>query len=334
MIRSSTTQTLIVTNVVFSFLALPGSDTCLAQATPAPGAVLPLSPAPAPEVDVQRAVPRTVQWEQREYPASEVTEVLMGVIMDARADPLNRTKAFRALSPVARKLRNTDHIPKLMDLYDTCTDKENRRWLLGILAYSEDPRALPLFVQYLKEDMDDVDRWQCGGALAQWNIRLGVAALIDLLESQKLGPEGQSFADIPMGTLLGLSRDKGWGLPDVDIVERIDKIRPKVNDEERRVLFRTEVKKWFEANKHRFPDWKPGDPLPVVEEPSPESVRQSRIASYGWTCSNSCTEPADYDDCAACCSTRDACVKCFDTSFHPILAEKMRTSYCDSAFNP
>jgi hypothetical protein len=277
-----------------------------------------------------------VQWEQREYPPSEGIEVLMGIIMDPRRETQKRAQALQALSPFGHKLRNTDHIPELIALYDTCTDKDDNRRLVGTLAWSEDPRALPLFARCLKEATDDLSRWACADALAQWNIREGVAALIDLSESAKLGPErgGESFANEVLKNVTGLNTEKGWGLPGLEIAERIDDIEPKVTDEERRVLFRAEIKKWFEANKDRFPDWKPGDPLPVVERPTAESVREARIASYGWTCEKSCDEPADYNDCAACCPTKDACIKCFDTSFHPVLAEKMRTSFCDSAFKP
>jgi len=338
MIRSLTAQTASITRLVFSFMALLGCDICLAQATHAPGDVLPLSPALAPGANVHREVPRTVQWEQREYSPSEGLELLMRIIMDPEALPQKRANALQALSPFGHKLRNTDHIPELIALYDTFADEGDRRRLVGTLAWSEDPRVLPLFARCLKEARDDLSRWGCADVLARWNIRQGVSVLIDLSESAKLGPErgGQSFTDAPMGTVLGLNRDKGWGLPDVEIVEGIDKIKPRVNDEERRVLFRAEVKKWFEANKDRFPDWKPGDSLPVVvvDEPTPESVHQSRIAANHWTCEKSCDAPGGWVDCAACCQTHEACMECFATSFPPATPQEIRKTYCDSAFKP
>ncbi len=100
--------------------------------------------------------------------------------------------------------------------------------------------------------------------MARWNIRSGVSKLINLLESRHVGPQGQRFGNEVMKVVQGLSEHNGWGLPEGEILRRIMESRSDLNQDQKIGLHVVEIKKWFAENEERFPDWKPGDPLPEI----------------------------------------------------------------------
>ncbi|MGB2984854.1 MAG: hypothetical protein WBE26_03145 [Phycisphaerae bacterium] len=65
-----------------------------------------------------------------------------------------------------------------------------------------------------------------------------------------------------------MNTHKGWGFADQQVREALLG-RTELNDDQRRELYLNEIKDWWSKNEHRFPDWKPGDPLPVGEPPPP-----------------------------------------------------------------
>ncbi len=62
------------------------------------------------------------------------------------------------------------------------------------------------------------------------------------------------------------NRLKGWGFPDQEIRKAIEG-RAGLDREAFVASYTAEIKKWFAENERRFPDWKPGDPLPEVPAP-------------------------------------------------------------------
>lgn len=216
-------------------------------------------------------------WEGRQYGTSEGIQVLMRVVTDAGTDREERAKALERLSTLWPWLRNTDRIPELIALYDTLTGREEKLGLLGCLTRSEDPRGVPLFARVLQHEKDDRVRLFAAIALAQWNVRRGVGELVAGLDSDEVFPQpvyspyGRKIGDIVLGDFLSKSRDKGWGFPDEEIRKSIE-TQGGLGEGKRKALYIAEmkaaVKKWFAENEDRFPDWKPGDPLPAAETPA------------------------------------------------------------------
>jgi len=230
---------------------------------------LPLSPAPAAGVVVKRNLPATIDWESREYQTSDGIPVLLTVIMDDRTDPTKRANALVKLGNLGPHLQGTNHVPALVTVYARLNKQDERRALIGCVAGSDDPRGLPLFAAVLSDAPDEIARFQAAYALARWNIRQGVCALIGLLESRTVGPQEQFLlSDNILRVLQLLNVQKGWGRPDQEILERIGESETGLTEDRKVALYVEEIKKWFEANKDRFPDWKPGDPLPVLPAPA------------------------------------------------------------------
>jgi hypothetical protein len=202
----------------------------------------------------------TVEWEGKEYDAREGTVVLMQVIVDARTDASRRVKALERLG----RLRNTDTTEQLVALYDRVTEREERLETIRCLISSEDPRGFSLFMQVLEDEKDPLVRIFAAVALAQWNIRRGVAELMGVLDECRVDASADRTAcnEAAKG-FLSLNARKGWGFPEERIRQEI-LARPDVSDEEMSALFVVEMKKWFAENERRFPDWKLGDPLPKV----------------------------------------------------------------------
>ena len=115
----------------------------------------------------------------------------------------------------------------------------------------------------------DVARFQGAYALARWNIRQGVRALINLLESGEVGPEGQRFSNEVMKVLQLLNSQENWGLSENEIAQKIGESGSGLNRDQKSALHIAEIKKWFAENENRFPDWKPGDPLPPAQDEHP-----------------------------------------------------------------
>ncbi|MGB2984910.1 MAG: HEAT repeat domain-containing protein [Phycisphaerae bacterium] len=218
-----------------------------------------------------KEVHATVPWQGRDYPAADGINVLMEVIANPATDPLVRANALGKLGRLASWLPNTNRIPELIALYDTLRERGEKGELLLTLMYSDDPRTLPLFVKVLDKEQDNTLRLLAAHGLAKWNVRRGVVELLPLFEcTEPLGL--RTVRDGVAGTFRGLNRRKGWGCPEEEIGKSMES-RPDLDEDQRRGLYIAEVKKWFEENKHRFPDWKPGDPLPKV--PAPDTKKST-----------------------------------------------------------
>ena len=64
---------------------------------------------------------------------------------------------------------------------------------------------------------------------------------------------------------------KGWGFRYEETAQSIAR-RTDLTADQEAVLYIAQIKKWFRESGHRFPDWKPGDPLPEApgEAPNPK----------------------------------------------------------------
>jgi len=250
---------------------------CIAEGEKGGKRVLPLSTAyvPVPGEATGKMLYTTVEWEEHEYQAQEGTTVLMKVIVDAVTDSSVRAKALERLS----RLRNRDATPQLLSLYDDLREAEEKAWLLRCLTSAEDPRGLPLFARVLEQEADDTVRMVAAFSLAQWNVRRGVEEFVGLLDSGV--PAGQTDRmKYDLHTLINVfateNRRKSWGFPFEEVAKSIGQ-RTDLADEQKASLLASEIKKWFSENKDRFPDWKPGDPLPAAPKlppipPGPTSV--------------------------------------------------------------
>jgi hypothetical protein len=157
-----------------------------------------------------------------------------------------------------------------MKLYGRLTDRSEKVALLFCLAENKDPRALPLFGEILDTQKEEYLRLPAAYGLAMWNARRGVRELIELLSVKQTespirypGIIGDKAARL----LSRLNYWKSWWAPEA-VLQAVAEARAEVHDE---VLdsCHAELKKWFAGNEHRFPDWKPGDPLPDPESPEP-----------------------------------------------------------------
>ena len=166
------------------------------------------------------------------------------------------------LSPLWKELRGRQCLEELIKIYKDASELE-KRVILSCFKASRDPRGIPLFIDVLDEEEDVILRCRAAKGLAGWNIRRGVEELVRLMDEPIRLPN-RTFS--PKSDFRMLNIRKGWGFPDdeksvfwpPDVAPRPDNIKPPPSVEE--------IKKWFEENKHRFPEWKPGDPLPEVEE--------------------------------------------------------------------
>ncbi len=265
-------------------IALRSFNPCLAQREDEKPEVLPLSTVyvPPPGWTMGKPFYTTVEWEGQEYPAREGTRVLMQVIMDPATDPGVRAKALEPLS----RLRSRDTSPQLISLYDGLREREEKLGVLRCLMRSEEPRGLPLFMNVLDRDEDCFIRVAAAGCLAEWNVRRGVAELVARLDSGEVFPQpiyspyGREIGDIVLGDFLTKSLNKGWGFREEEIRKSIE-TRAGLGEVRMKALYMAEIKnaikKWFAENKDRFPDWKPGDPLPAAPKlppvpPGPEDM--------------------------------------------------------------
>ncbi|MGB2986628.1 MAG: HEAT repeat domain-containing protein [Phycisphaerae bacterium] len=222
----------------------------------------------------------TVEWEGKEYDAHKGTTVLMQVIADAGTDASRRTKALERLG----RLRNRDMTPQLVALYERFTEREERLETIRCLISSEDPRGLPLFARILEHEKDEMVRLYAAVALAQWNVRRGVAELIRAHEKCKDATSSDSYVcKEAANEFAWFNTHKGWGFPQERVREALLG-RSDLDDHQRRELYLNEIKNWWRQNEHRFPDWKLGDPLPEV----PSSTENAHHVETGDTCSIEC----------------------------------------------
>lgn len=253
---------------LLSLIAPQLFNVCLAQPETKERNVLPLSTVQTsvPGETTFKMVNPTLRWQGREYQAAEGTRVLMQVITDPVTDPSRRAKALEALG----RLRNTDTTPQLISLYNDLREREEKAGVILCLTWSEDPRGLPLFMRILDHEQDKLVRFFAASALAQWNVRRGVAELIRLLEcTDALGP--RTVRDEAANSIRSFNTRKSWGYPEQEILADLTKANPDYTREEALVLYLGAINTWFEANKHRFPDWKLGDALPKIVDK--ESVK-------------------------------------------------------------
>jgi len=259
----------------FLCIAFGSFALCLAQPDKEEPNVLPLSTAhvAAQGETTGKTFYATVEWEGQEYHALEGTTVLMKVIADPVTDPTIRAKALQHLG----RLHNRDTTVQLVGLYDSLTTREEKVGIMSCLIWSEDPRGFPLFARVLEHEKDNMVRLYAAVALAQWNVRRGVAELIRVMEECKDDASSdRTVCNEAAKAIASFNAHKGWGFPEDRIRQKIAS-RADLSNEDMSALFVTEVKKWFAENDHRFPDWNPGNPLPTAEKqppmpPGPESV--------------------------------------------------------------
>lgn len=267
MILSSTVQSVRRALYAFISVAFGAFNVCLAQREGEQSAMLRLSPAyvPVPGVTTAQMHYDTVEWEGIQYDASEGTKVLMKVATDSDTDATQRTKALQQL----KRLRNRDITPHLVGLYDTVSERSDKLGIMSCLISSQDAHGFPLFARVLEHENDDMVKLFAAVALAQWNVRRGVAELIDVLAECKDGTLGdRTVCNEAAKEFLWFNARKGWGFPEANIRTSIQE-RTDLQDEEKSALFVSEIKKWWTKNRERFPDWKPGDPLPETEPTQP-----------------------------------------------------------------
>ncbi len=273
MIRLATIRKIGVGPYVFVCIALGSFDPCLAQRDNEEPKVLPMSTAhvAVPGESTGKTFYAIVEWEGQEYHAVEGTTVLMKVIADPETDASIRAKALERLS----RLRNRDTTAQLVSLYDDLREREEKLGVMHCLIWSEDPRGFPLFARVLEHEKDNVVRLFAAVALAQWNVRPGVAEIIRFLECKEpLGP--RTVSDEAANSLRRFNRVKSWGCPEEEIRRSIES-RLDVDQNEKIALYVENIRRWFAENRDRFPDWKPGDPLPAAPKlppipPGPQSM--------------------------------------------------------------
>ena len=234
---------------------------------------LSLSPAePAP--GNHSVAPRTTQWKEREYDVDAAIPILMGVIQDSTMVPAERAAALDRLGVLSTHLRGRRCIDKLVELYPTLETSEERFGLLQCLVKSQDSRALALLFAAASGDKDPLVRLIGAAGLSTWNVRAGARELIDLFALDAPGPRGALGWEAVVAFDSENSR-RGWGLP-MKVADRADASLRGLSDAALRRELQRRYHEWFEQNKTRFPDWKPGDPLPVVQGdtsvPNPASV--------------------------------------------------------------
>ncbi len=216
-----------------------------------------------------RPVRTQVEWDGREYDVESGIDVLMSAIRDPEKSAEEHELALLGLAMLGRQLQSHPCLDELATLYDRgkCLEKSI---ILTCFLGSRDPRGIPVFFRTLDNEEYMKLRLSAASGLAGWNVRRGVAQLLDLLDSREVIRSRMPYVrDNAMRTFRLQNIRKGWGFPDdkesaewppdvmppPDVAARL-KPRPTVE----------EIKKWFAENEHRFPDWKLGDPLPTNGE--------------------------------------------------------------------
>lgn len=211
----------------------------------------------------QNDPPTSFEWEGQVYNSDAVLDVLMNVILDPQSGAWQSQRALKLLEVLEHQLQGRECIEQLLTLYSQLSDRSHKAAVLACLSASEDPRALATFSEVLESEEDKAMRLFAASGLARWNIRAGVEELLGLLECNVHlpGRRNRIVKSEASFMLIGLNSAKGWGLPRREV--------GKPNGEHhkaRRFTLSTnnECREWFEANKERFPAWKPGHPLPQV----------------------------------------------------------------------
>ncbi|MEK6674068.1 MAG: hypothetical protein AABZ47_00265 [Planctomycetota bacterium] len=219
-----------------------------------------------------------VRWKGREFDVGPGIDVLMNVVRNPEvgAEPWNAATALGELSDLRTQLQGRACLDELAKLYDNASDLE-KQGILICFQGSEDPRGIPIFIRTLDNPQNLKPRVWAAGALAQWNIRRGVAELVNLLESEDTMPQpSQIFyvRDNALDLFETKSRLKGWGFPAGEIRKSIE-ARTDLTDDQKPIVYfdemKREIKKWFAENEQHFPEWKLGDALPEITPPEQEA---------------------------------------------------------------
>lgn len=227
------------------------------------------TPDPVPGLSMHKEYrTRPLPWKGHEYTPSEAIPVLMGVVQDPTSGPISRKEAFDVLDRLANQLGGTAWVPELIALYARIADREGKVGVLMCLVQSEDARAFPLYTRVLAQESDKFLRLLAAGGLSQWNVRSGVAELIRLFECTERLPNGRMIRDEAFGFFGGGNARKGWGFPEGEVRKSVEQTS-EAGTEQAVALWIQEIKTWFAENQSRFPDWKPGDPLPEPWSPEP-----------------------------------------------------------------
>lgn len=218
-------------------------------------------------------VPTSTQWQGQKYDVDAGTEILMGVVRNPRGTQNDRELALLQLSRLRTHLRGHRFLDELTARFDDAGPLE-KKIILTCFKGSRDARAIPLFVRVLNNEKSMRLRLSAASGLAGWNIRRGVAELVELLDSKEVLSQPVRMPYVRHNaseSFRNANARKGWGFR-YDETAQLIGIRTDLNDDQKIALHIAEVRKWFADNKHRFPDWKPGDPLPEApgEAPRPK----------------------------------------------------------------
>lgn len=225
---------------------------------------LPLSAESVTSVTL-RPVRTSVKWKDREYDVDSGIDVVMTVVRDPEQSAHERELALIQLAMLRTQLKGRPCLDELGRIYDDAEGLQKDLILTCFLG-SRDPRAIPVFARTLDNERSMNLRLSAASGLAGWNIRRGVTELVKLLESKEKLPQPARMAYVRHNaseSFRNANARKGWGFRYEETAQSIG-IRIDLSDEEKAVLFISETRKWFAENEHRFPDWKPGDPLPEV----------------------------------------------------------------------
>ncbi len=267
MIRSLTFHATVASLCCFWATVQNAYAVLLAEPSDTKREMLPMTSAFAPGVTTRRmSRQRPVEWDGEQYACKDAVPVLMSAILDVTAAGAHRLDALGKMTTLSNQITNTAWVDELISRYHAAVDRDEKIGLLQCLIGSEDPRAFPVFVQTLEQETDRTIRLFAAGGLAQWNVRRGTAELFAQLHVDELVPGGSTLANEAMKAIQSFNRTKAWGLPEKEIWSRIE-ARGDLDKNQKVALYASEVKEWFADNAHRFPDWKPGDPLPKVSVP-------------------------------------------------------------------
>jgi hypothetical protein len=188
----------------------------------------------------------------------------MAVLRDSKR-PKERELGLIQLASLRGQLNGHACLDELRELY---VDAESLEKSLIITCFlgSRDPRAIPLFTHVLDQETDIRLRLPAAAGLAAWNVRRGVAELVELIGSTEMLPQPSRMPyvrDNAIDTFRTKNQQKGWGCPEEEIGRSIA-ARTDLDEDQKRGLYVAEIKKWYAENEQRFPNWKSGDPLPPV----------------------------------------------------------------------
>jgi len=220
-----------------------------------------------------RPIVEKVTWMDKEYDLTEGMNVLMSAVQSSSTSPDVKHYALSKLSMLRGALNGSDALASLVSLYKENT-QVGKRGILLCLNAAYDARAIPLFNHVLDTELDVELRLSAAVGLAQWNVRRGVAELVQFLESDVALREPNRSGTVKQYALEMIrakNKIKEWGLPQDDWWEALDN-RGDLDRTQKQALYEggiekdiKGIKEWWSRNQERFPDWKPGDTLPEVE---------------------------------------------------------------------